>query len=160
MKITQQQKRDARRWTREACAANGRPELARYIAIEWSARMTSSAGKAGMKRSTNKLFVRLSIAHWLRMTDDQRRETAIHEACHIIAGPGEGHGQAWARAMRNCGLAAERCHSFGAATDIVVRCGCREFTITARRRNKINRGASYRCRACRETIELVKGGAR
>jgi predicted SprT family Zn-dependent metalloprotease len=59
--------------------------------------------------------IELSGQLWGRATDAQRRQTIIHEVCHIVAnrrsGKAQGHSRAWKLCMRVCGLDPKRCHN-------------------------------------------------
>lgn len=145
----------ARAWILEACEANGVPELGSRIKVEWSKRMVAAAGCAYPARN----LVRFSLKQWARRPEEDSKQTVIHEACHIIAGPRAGHGPAWQQAMVNAGREPKRCHSAGAATDIVAKCKCKTRNITTRRRNKMLKGERYSCLSCRGELQLVSYGA-
>jgi len=97
---------------RFACHANGIPELAKKIRFSFNNRFTRRMGDANYYSNR----IRLSKPLWKRATPEQRRETIIHEACHLIArhkhGPQiKAHGREWKAAMRRAGFKPIRCHS-------------------------------------------------
>jgi len=73
-------------WIRFACERNEVPELAQVVVVEWNPRFTRRLGDAGYSHVTFRATIRLSIPLWPRATDQDRRETVIHEVCHIIVG--------------------------------------------------------------------------
>ena len=84
-------------------------ELAQVIVVEWNPRFTRRLGDAAYNSITFRARIRLSSPLWPRTSEEDRRETVIHEACHIIVGYKFGqvaapHGSEWKEAMRNCGV--------------------------------------------------------
>ena len=102
-------------WVSFACEANGVPELAQVIVVEWNARFTRRMGDALYSPSTFRARIRLSIPLWGRASEQDRRETVIHEACHLVVYykncNAAQHGPEWREAMRNCGVEPQRTHS-------------------------------------------------
>ena len=78
--------RHIKEWIRFACERNGVPELAQVILVEWSLRFTRRMGDATYSPINYGARIRLSIPLWPRASEEDRRETVIHEACHVIAG--------------------------------------------------------------------------
>jgi len=103
-----------RKWIDKACDDNGVPELKHKIDFEFNDRFTRRLGDAVYKPKKKRGRIRLSTSLWQRATEDEQRETVIHEACHVVVGYKHGrvqaHGDEWKRAMRNCGLVPERTH--------------------------------------------------
>ena len=85
MKTSSEDDRHIRQWIRLACDSNGVSELAQVIVVEWNPRFTRRLGDAGYSSTTYRARIRLSIPLWPRSTEEDRRETVVHEACHIIA---------------------------------------------------------------------------
>lgn len=103
-------------WIRFACERNGVPELAQVVVVKWNPRFTYRLGDAIYNRTSMRARVRLSIPLWPRISEEERRETVIHEVCHCIVTYTHGfvprpHGAAWKQAMRNCGVEPRRLHS-------------------------------------------------
>ena len=151
-------------WVRLACERNEVAELAQAIVIEWNRRFTRRLGDAVFNPITFQSKIRLSIPLWPRASSQDKRETVIHEACHIIVWHKFGlfvapHGSEWRQAMRNCGVQPERTH-------VVDRTGLarrqRRFILldspnngiehkcrmTAREFNQIRRGVVMECKKC------------
>jgi SprT protein len=156
--------RDIREWIRFACERNEVPELAQVILVEWNPRFTRRLGDAGYSSTTFRARIRLSIPLWPRTSERDRRETVIHEACHIIVSYRFGfvaapHGPEWKKAMKNCGVESLRLHQVdrtGLARRqrrfILLDCPnqgtehkCR---ISARDFNRLRRGTEMWCRNC------------
>src|SRR5262249_56661547 len=97
-----------------ACAACNVPELAKRIELRWNARFTARMGDARWFPRKNQGIIRLSMPLWPKASPEERVETVIHEACHVIAeclfGPRQGHGSKWRNLMKRCGYPnATRC---------------------------------------------------
>ena len=156
--------RHIREWIRFACDCNNVDELAQVIVVEWNPRFTRRLGDAGYSSTTYRARIRLSIPLWPRASDRDRRETVIHEACHIIVGYRFGfaaapHGEKWKQAMRNCGVEPLRLHSVdrtGLARRqkrfILLDCPNhgldRKCRCTIREHNMLRRGVEMWCKVC------------
>jgi SprT protein len=144
-----------------ACHHNDVPELAQAIVIEWNRRFTRRLGDAVFNPITFQSKIRLSIPLWPRASSQDRRETVVHEACHLIVwhkfdqlvAP---HGSEWKAAMKNCGVQPVRTHDVDRAglarrqrrfilldcpNEHLCRMGVREF-------NQIQRGMVMECKVC------------
>lgn len=152
-------------WVRFACERNGVPELAQAIQIEWNRRFTRRMGDALYNPFTFRARIRLSNSPlWARASDQERFETVVHEASHVIAWYTFGlsikaHGPEWRQAMRNCGVEPVRTHSVDRTglvrrqrRSVLLDCPgqgidhkCR---ITARKFNLVQRGAVLYCKKC------------
>jgi SprT protein len=155
--------RHIREWIRFACDCNGVPELAQVIVVEWNGRFTKRLGDAGYSSVTFRARIRLSIPLWPRATEEDRRETVIHETCHLIAfykhGVVAAHGHEWRLAMKNCGVEPLRLHSVdrsGLARRqkrfILLDCPNqglkRKCRCTIREFNKLRSGVEFWCKVC------------
>lgn len=85
------------------------------IDIHFNSRFTRKMGDATYYRQRNQARIRLSAKIWPLATEDERFETIVHEAAHIIAFAKYGseispHGREWKGVMRKLGLKPERCH--------------------------------------------------
>ena len=94
--------RHIRKWIRFACDSNEVDELAQVIVVEWNPRFTRRLEDAAYSSITYRARIRLSIPLWPRATEEDRRETVIHETCHLIAFYKFGqvaapHGSEWRR---------------------------------------------------------------
>jgi SprT protein len=165
--------RHIREWIRFACESNKVGELAQVIVVEWNWRFTKRLGDAGYSPTTYRARIRLSIPLWPRASDQDRRETVIHEACHIIVGYRFGfvataHGSEWKAAMQNCGVEPLRLHSVdrtGLARRqrrfILLDCPNhgmeRKCRCTTREFNLLRRGKEFWCKVC--GLHLTKEAA-
>jgi SprT protein len=156
--------RRIRSWIRFACDSNDVAELAQVILVEWNSRFTRRLGDAAYNSVTFRARIRLSIPLWPRTSERDRRETVIHEACHIIVAFKHGfaaapHGSEWKAAMRNCSVEPLRLHAVDRSglarrqrrfvlldcphegVERKCRCSAREF-------NQLCRGKEMWCRNC------------
>jgi SprT protein len=156
--------RHIREWIRFACDCNKVPELAQVILVEWNSRFTRRLGDAAYNSVTFRARIRLSIPLWPRATDQDRRETVIHEACHIIVGYKHGfavsaHGPEWKKAMENCSVEPLRLHAVdrtGLARKqrrfILLACPYegveRKCRCTIRELNRLRCGVEMWCKVC------------
>ena len=148
--------RHIREWVWFACDCNGVPELAQVIVVEWNRRFTRRLGDGMYSVITMAAKIRLSIPLWPRTSDQDRRETVIHEACHVIVKYRHGpfvrdHGSEWRAAMRNCGVEPLRTHSI-------------DRTGLARPQRRFilhqcpNRGVEHKCRISLREFHLLEKG--
>jgi SprT protein len=152
-----------REWIRFACERNGVSELAQVILVEWNPRFTRRLGDAAYSSTTFRARIRLSLPLWPRTSEKDRRETVIHETCHIIVGYrfafAAPHGSEWKEAMRNCGVKPLRTHEVdrnGLARKqrrfILLDCPHegveRKCRCTIREFNRLRRGVEMWCRNC------------
>lgn len=117
--------------------------------------------------------VRFSTPLWPRASAEDRRETVIHEVCHVVdmwrslsdpTWQRDGkHGASWRKLMRECGVEPKRCHSVDRtglpgvrrAPRTQVYCGCPNgLTLAPIQYGKLQRGAKYRCRKCKQHLRL------
>jgi SprT protein len=102
-------------WICLACHQNEVPELAQAIVIEWNRRFTRRLGDAVFNPITFQSKIRLSIPLWPRASSQDKRETVVHEAGHLIVWHKFGlvvkaHGSEWKAAMMNCEVEPLRTH--------------------------------------------------
>lgn len=67
------------------------------------------------------------------------------------------HGRYWQKVMWDFGIRPERCHSFkmpSARTTVKItfRCRCREHEVSTTIANRIAKGRTYSCKACKSQI--------
>jgi SprT protein len=152
-------------WVRFACECNQVPDLAQMILVEWNPRFTRRLGDGYYNnRVLLGARIRLSLPLWPRASEEDRRETVIHETCHVVVGLKFGrqarhHGPEWRQAMKNCGVEPLRTHSVD-RTGLVRRqkqfilLGCphsemgHKCRITARQANLLRRGQEFHCTVC------------
>jgi SprT protein len=153
-----------------ACRACGVPELAGRIRVIWSARFSARMGDARWDKVRGVGLIRLSRPLWPKASAEERRETVIHETCHVIAdrrfGGKQGHGLAWQHMMLLCGYPEpKRCHSVDheaiqqrrerRRVEVRGRCGCVEGVILGPvQARRLRAGEHYHCRRCSQRIAL------
>ena len=128
MRNKQQIQREASAIIRELAVTY--PQLAN-IPLRVSGRMTSAAGKAVWKGGLPYEIV-LSLPFFANEANDLHR-TTTHEAAHIVAGIGVGHGPTWKAIHRQMGGKGDRCHTMSLSEGykprkrtarVQVSCGC------------------------------------
>jgi predicted SprT family Zn-dependent metalloprotease len=146
------------RWIWEACRDNECPGLADWIKWQWR-RMACSMGVARPLM----YFIRFSLPLWEVADEWNRRNTAKHEACHIIARwkakePIRAHGKEWRQAMTRAGEMAQVRHSIPTPPRVLVpvKCGCPERKISKHIAGRIRNGKPYRCSVCDQRIALIR----
>ena len=146
-----------------ACDMNGRPDIAKLIRVKWSNRMTRAMGIASKRGEDN--LIKLSIPLFLRATEEQKWQTVIHEACHIIDAVKNSvrmsHGRSWKKCMEACEVKPDVYHTVsceGLRRRWSYHCpDCkRGFELSTTIHNKICRGQVRICLHCRTKIERGK----
>jgi SprT protein len=153
-----------------ACRACGVPELSGRIRVTWSGRFIARMGDARWDLVRGVGIIRLSRPLWPKASNDDRRETVIHETCHVIAdwrfGGKQGHGPGWRRMMALCGYTRPtRCHSVDVEAirqrrevrrvAVPARCGCAEGVMLGpMQARRVRAGVVYRCRKCSQRVAL------
>jgi predicted SprT family Zn-dependent metalloprotease len=151
---------------KEVCERCGRPEVAERINLKWSGRMTSAMGNASRKSMTAYHYtIKLSTPLFLRATVDERRQTVIHEVCHVLDGIVNNvkmsHGSSWKAMMRRAGVDAKRCHTVDntglrkASKTYRYVCphGHKAYDLGAiRHRNMQSGSRTYLCPVCRTKL--------
>lgn len=104
-----------RGWIDFALERNDVAYLSNMIQVQWNKRFTRKFAEAGYGTCPLRGRIRISPMIWERATAEQRRETVIHEACHIVAYHVHGldikpHGVEWKSAIKKCGVEPLRCH--------------------------------------------------
>jgi SprT protein len=92
--------------------------------------------------------------------------TIPHEVAHIVCHLQHGHrvrphGPEWRAICLALGGTGERCHHFDAQPARMLRrhdyaCGCRRWSLTSIRVQRIRRGTVYHCRQCGESLHPAR----
>jgi SprT protein len=154
------------KWIKESCETLGQPELAKQISFGFNGRLSVCAGRAwGPYKS-----IELSCKCWDVSSEEERKNTVVHELCHIIdyqvngpeahANAKVSHGPNWQAMMESCGMKAERFHSLPVQrrrqTKYLYSCGCTMHAVSKTRHNRIQEGSkSYHCKLCGQTIKFL-----
>lgn len=132
------------------------------IIVQWNGRFTRRMGDAQFIRGVG--IVRLSKKLWERANDEQRRQTIIHEVCHVIQRVQDlekgyrspPHGWQWQALMRRCGQRPDRCHTVdrtGIVRTYSVRCACGVHQVGKTVYRRMLNGQKYQCKKCRQKVE-------
>jgi predicted SprT family Zn-dependent metalloprotease len=155
---------------RFACECNGCPEVTNLIWFEWSNRMTVTMGTA---RGGPEIGYRIKLAArvFAIISEEEQRDTVIHETCHIIDGytnkRAMSHGEGWKDAMRRAGLEPRRIYEAGDNSLVkrfIYSCPnkCRDtYRLSTVIHNRINRGRLRICAKCNSQLSFtgqVEGG--
>lgn len=91
-----------------------------------------------------------------RVPDSQILDTILHEISHGLAPPGAHHGPVWKKIALDIGCTGERCHSFSFMTArYKLDCPC---GATNSYKTRVNAGATYRCRKCKQVVKITNTG--
>lgn len=152
-----------RSWIEFVCESCGVPEL-KQTEFEFSNHMSKTMGIAfgnGKIKLSTKLFK--------RATETEKRNTVIHEMCHIVAwnkyGPHiKHHGKEWQGLMIACGLVPNIYHNVdtkGLGNKVkryVYKCSCRNgCRVSTKRHRQIQlKTAAYSCARCNVRLNSVE----
>ena len=174
--------------TQKAYDKWGCPELLDTTTFEWNKRFKNRAADACFTRLENsfnigcKGVIRMSIDIWPHMGEQERYETAVHEAAHIAAPylsvrksdgtvcmsrrvPNFGHGIGWKQLMWKMGLEATRCHSVDTfalgigkrrqTVRFTYQCGCdKGMWCSPKTHEKIQKGwVTFKCKKGRHLVD-------
>lgn len=167
MDITQRQQ--VRKWIKETLQIFGLENLESKLVVLYKSSFTRRMGDASRNISAGTYTVRFSIPLWAFATDLQRKETVVHEMCHIIDmihgtyNSKEAHGYSWSQLMIKCGFRPNRCMSIKRPDELKrnvkrfeATCLCMTHKLTSQMRTKMLAGLKhYRCLKCNTRVSLV-----
>lgn len=156
---------EIRQWALDALTKIGREDLKGKLRIDWNTRYTRCMGTY----SPTVGQIELSTQLFRRATTEQRKQTVVHELCHMVvdfstrrvflpAPPP--HGTLWQRTMRLAGMVPTRCHKVDRTglkrknATVSVKCGCPVKTISKCRATKMYKGTLYKCGHCTQIIRF------
>jgi len=170
MAVTLSMKHAVRVWIGRTLKHLDELEILESLEVEWNKRFTSRLGSARSIKVTESFRLRFSVPLWPRATPKERRDTVIHEVCHLVAQKRawargvkiQAHGPEWQRLMRECGIEPERTHNVsneGLTTRrrVEVSCKCGSTSVTPYVAGRIAAGATYRCKRCKVEITAPPG---
>lgn len=118
--------------------------IARHRLAGWSFQLDDAPRRAGSCSYETKLIT-LSRLYCLHASDEEVRDTILHEIAHALVGPDHHHDKVWKAKARSIGCTAERCHQTEFAPPLYIlscpTCGWRHKS-NVRRRNIV-------CKHCR-----------
>lgn len=163
-------KSDARTWFREALEILECEHLEREVAFHFNERFSARLGDARYRDRHGRVAprIRLSAPLWPRVSDAERKETVVHETCHVVqlyeaykAGKRvKPHGKEWQYLMRKCGYEPKVTHDVDTAgvknsrKTARVYCRCPEpaHAVTPRLWERVAMGRRYTCRTCKARL--------
>jgi len=166
----------------------GHEDILPYLVIDWSPRFTARMGDAYYGPITRRreqytryahpnamgdpyiALARFSIPLWPRASEEERRETVVHEIAHLVVlfetyaqgnYDADPHGREWREVMRRAGYPhPSRCHSVDRTglrrpqRRAVVHCGCGRRLTSPRVFWSVYRGGRLYCHKCGQMIKL------
>lgn len=84
--------------------------LAHHGLSGWHVEFDGAKRRAGQCRFADRV-ISLSAGLTRLHSDEEVRDTVLHEIAHALAGPGAGHGPVWRATARRIGCTGERCVS-------------------------------------------------
>lgn len=126
--------------------------LERHGLTEWQISFDNAKRRAGVCRfgvKTIGLSAPLTTVH----TDDEVRDTILHEIAHALAGPGHGHDAHWRALAQSIGCSGERCVSTESATLETPWLGVCPAGHTQGRHRRPERVTT--CGTCSSTFDLA-----
>ncbi len=170
MSVTLSMKHAVSVWIGQTLKRLDELEILESLSVEWNERFTSRLGSARSIWVTKNFHLRFSVPLWPRATPTERRETVIHEVCHLVAQKRawarvvkiQPHGPEWERLMWQCGVEPTRTHNVsneGLTTRrrVEVRCKCGVISVTPYIAGRIAAGATFQCRKCKTKISAPPG---
>ena len=133
----------------------GAPVLMHKVTWDWNRRMSATLGRAIYDDN----HLQFSTKLWAEVTPDRRRETVIHEGCHLAANElfdHREHGEPWKRLMQICSVEPRECHDI-ALNYRQAFCGCPQgVRISKIRYNRIvTNEAGYSCGRCGQSVRTT-----
>lgn len=126
-------------------------QMERYRLLEkgWTFQFDNARRRFGVCRYNRKL-ISLSRTLVELNSEDECRDTVLHEIAHALAGPGAGHGPEWKRMCRLVGARPQRCYAQGEVREpeprYVARCPSCRNEIGFQRRPTRERACTSCCR--------------
>lgn len=136
------------------------------VKIRWSNAYTRVMGRAKTNKSRTEFEVSFSDKLWDRATTEQKKNTVIHEVCHIVCfirHPfAKAHGYEWKQLMLDVGGTPDRTIKINRKgvertnEKVFCYCKCGKKIISSNRATRIRNGTNrYYCTACGLAVTLV-----
>lgn len=128
------------------------------IAKGWRFEFDNARKRGGQCRHTHQA---ISLSRYLApsWSEDEVRNTLLHEIAHALVGPGQGHGAVWQAKARSIGCTGARTHSNATVPGRYVAL-CDHCNIEVGRRHRLTaamrRGGLHA--ACRTRVRWVDTG--
>ena len=135
------------------------------IPVRWNSRMSSTAGKASVKKVNGKRVSKIELSSKVLTTVERLRNTLCHELCHsaawLIDGYRGGHGatfKKWARIAEqqlpsHWNLNITRCHSY--EIDHKYEWTCQKCGHAFKRQKNTIDTSRHRCK-CKGSLKMTK----
>jgi predicted SprT family Zn-dependent metalloprotease len=185
--ITPEMRQTAAAQALDTLRSLGREDLIPLLWIDWKSRFTSRMGDALYARETDRVRrsserfringvicrARFSVPLWLRASEAERKQTVIHEICHLVAHHeahlagrkvSSAHGYEWKAVMRRAGVQPKRCHNvnnngLSKKKTILTKCRCGEHYVTPLVAGRIMlKISTYSCGKCHAKLTVDETG--
>jgi len=114
---------------------------------DWSFRFDNAKRRFGVCQYRYRR-IQLSAPLTLLNSEEQVRDTILHEIAHILAGPQAKHGPAWKRVAASIGASPTRCADVGARPPAKWRGACPNCDFVVERHRLTERSATGACPKC------------
>ncbi len=130
--------------------------------------LTGKAAGMAMFPSRGTPVIRYNALLLTENRDDFLRRTVPHEVAHVVARRLFGrkirpHGAEWRQVMQLFGAEASRCHNYDVTRSArrtlkryAYRCDCRTHQLSSIRHNRVKRGQTYHCLACKQPLVALE----
>jgi predicted SprT family Zn-dependent metalloprotease len=158
--MTPEQKNQINQWIQEACKILGIEEVAQTLVIGYNPRLVRCIGRARYVAKTNNYHIEFSVPLWKLVADEKRRNTVIHELCHVadhIKNGYMGHKKTWKDLMVLCGELPSRTFEPPPGHKALLprcryelHCACSVHPVGKYRLSKVLDGKIYVCIKCKK----------
>ena len=153
----------------EGMAIANEPKIEKLIEVEWSSRMTSTAGFAWWRKNGRRVRrLQFSAVIMPYVPEEEMRQMALHELAHLVsyeryAEKGAGHGRNWKRTMRELGARPERLHTYHRYPAVIAAAGfpavvcldCGQVRGVTKLKAKRMRQATYTHGDCKSGLRVM-----
>lgn len=151
---------------KETCEKLGFADLVAKIRWCWNSKLTRAIGRATYRKNV----IDLSHKLFQLISPTERRDTIIHEVCHLIAYEKfvvrggrsiKGHGPEWKMLMRQAGGTPKSCSKKIEGAEqlrrktvrVTLHCKCGPFQVTPLVATRVDNGQVYGCRRCKTRLQ-------
>jgi SprT protein len=155
-----------RQWINESLYKLKIPLNSLIIHVEWNNKFVRRIGDAIYYFKNCFGIIRLSTKLWPLASASQRKETVVHELCHIVKQKNCGHykqphNEEWKELMLQCGVEPRIghtiCHPDISNRRVKAKCKCGESFLGPIQARRVKSGeACYKCSKCGCNVEIYE----
>lgn len=117
---------------------------------DWKLKVDKAKTRSGCCNHTEK-HISLSVFYMASASDDEVKNTILHEIAHALAGPNEHHGDKWKAIALSIGCNGERCINRSFSTGrFRYTCPCGKGDVCRHRRTR----RKVVCVHCKQSLTL------